>query len=518
MWKSDGPSAKTVPQSVGDIPKGELMGRRRASWIALPVALALTAAACGSDREAADTAETTAAAVTETTAAAVTETTEAAAEGTDTTVAEETSEEAPAEPAGDAFGDLAWPCGPGDGANTDDGSEVGVTADSVTIGYGDDAGYATSPGLNHEMSDAVVALAKKCNELGGINGREIKTNYYDAAIVNVATAIQGACDGNNFFLVGEGWSLDDGQEEIRTNCGLPAVPTYTVSAKFAMAPDVFQGVPNPADETPAGIFAHVAELFPEEIKAVATLGGNFSATQETIEKVRAVAPDYGFTFVGERIEYDIFGGVTDWTPLVKQVQDTGATMLVWSGSCLPNLQKFAQTAKQNGLEIPIITDANHYAAECAAANTDGSMDNVYMRFAFVPFEEAADNKATQDYIDIVEGNGGDISMLGMQAASSFMFWATAASQCGAQLTRACVLEQMSGINEWTAGGLHAATDPGGNHPPSCNAMLKLSGNTYERVVPTEAASFDCDPSWVATVSGVPALEALNLGPDRHPQA
>ena len=283
--------------------------------------------------------------------------------------ATDTTEAAAEEPAGDTFGDLAYPCGPGDGANADDGSEPGVTADSVTIGYGDDAGYATSPGLNHEMSDAVLALVKKCNELGGINGREIKTNYYDAAIVNVATAIQGACDGNNFFLVGEGWSLDSGQEEIRNSCGLPAVPTYTVSAAFAMANNVYQGVPNPADETPAGVFAQIAEIFPEEIKAVATLGGNYSATQETIEKVRAVSPDYGWNFVGDRIEYDIFGGVTDWTPFVKQVQETGATMLVWSGSCLPNLQKFAQTAKQNGLDIPIVTDANHYLPPTAPPPT-----------------------------------------------------------------------------------------------------------------------------------------------------
>lgn len=490
------------------------MVRVRGRFLALPVVLALTVAACGSDRQAADTPDTTAAAV-ETTAAATEDT--AAAETGDTTATEEAADTTvAAEPAGETFGDLEWPCGPGDGANTDSGSEPGVTAEEVSIATGDDAGFATSPGLNKEMTDAVKALAAKCNELGGINGRQIKVNYYDAAITNVAQAMQGACDGNNFFLVGEGWSLDDGQEELRKACGMPAAPTYTVSARFGMAPDVFQGVPNPADETPAGIFQHIADLFPEEIKAVATLGGNFSATQETIEKVRAVAPEYGWNFVGDRIEYDIFGGVTDWTPIVKQVQDTGATMVVWSGSCLPNLQKFAQTAKQNGLDVPIVTDANHYAASCAAANTDGAMDNVYLRFAFTPFEEAADNKATQDYIDLVEANGGDISMLGMQATSSFLLWAAASSECGAELTRACVLENMSSIHEWTAGGLHAQTDPGDNHPPSCNAMLKLTGTTYERVVPTDAAAFDCDPSWVGKIASTPALDALKLDADRHP--
>jgi ABC-type branched-subunit amino acid transport system substrate-binding protein len=390
----------------------------------------------------------------------------------------------------------------------------GVTAEEITIATGDDAGYATSPGLNHEMTDAVNALAAKCNELGGINGRQIKVNYYDAAITNVATAIQGACDGGNFFLVGEGWSFDSGQEEIRHGCGLPAVPAYTVSAAFAMAPDVYQGVPNPADETPSGHFAQVTELFPDAVTAVATLGGNYSATQETIDKVRAVAPEFGWTFSGDKIEFDIFTPVTDWTPFVKQIQDQNATMVYWSGSCLPNLQKFAQTAKQNGLDVPIVTDTNHYEAACAAANTDGAMDNVYIRSAFIPFEEAAENDATQDYIDLIEADGGDVSVLGMQATSSFLFWAQAASECGAQLTRECVLEKMAAITSWTAGGLHAETNPGENHPPSCNALLKLEGNGYVRVAPEEPGEFACDPAWVSEVVGVPALAPLNLDENR----
>ena len=85
-----------------------------------------------------------------------------------------------AAPTGPMFGDAPWPCSAGDGANTDSGSEVGVTADSIAIASGDDAGYAGSPGLNHQITDAMKALVAKCNELGGINGRQITLNYYDA--------------------------------------------------------------------------------------------------------------------------------------------------------------------------------------------------------------------------------------------------------------------------------------------------------------------------------------------------
>ena len=45
--------------------------------------------------------------------------------------------------------------------------------DTITIGYGDDAGYQGSPGLDHEMSDAVKAMIDWCNQQGGIQGRKI---------------------------------------------------------------------------------------------------------------------------------------------------------------------------------------------------------------------------------------------------------------------------------------------------------------------------------------------------------
>ena len=490
-------------------------------FVAAFTALALVATACGKDR--AKTAETTAASTTVATtpapASSTADTTSASTPDTasaTSAAADTTTPATDAVPAGPTFGDAPWPCSAGDGANTDSGSEVGVTKDSIAIASGDDAGYAGSPGLNHQITDAMKALVAKCNDLGGINGRKITLNYFDAALFNVGPAIQGACDGNNFFLVGEGWAFDGNQEEIRLGCGLPAVPTYSVSAAFAMGKDVFQGVPNPADETPAGVFAQTAKLLPDAVAKVGMLVGNYSATQETRDKVVAVAPNYGWGFAETNLEYAITGEA-DWTPFVKQLKDAGATAVGWSGSCLPNLQLFAQAAKANGLDIPIITDANHYEAACAAANTDGALDNLYTRMAFIPFEEADVNPATKDYVDLVGAAGGDVSLLGAQATSSFLLWATAASACGAELTRACTLDNLKNVHSWTGHGLHAETDPGGNHPPACNIVIHLVGTEYKRAAPTKRGTFECDPSWVGKVAGVPALAAAKLDANRISQ-
>ncbi|MCU1395057.1 MAG: hypothetical protein JWM34_3485, partial [Ilumatobacteraceae bacterium] len=356
----------------------------------------------------------------------------------------------------------------------------------------------------------------KCNELGGINGRQIKFNYYDAQLLNVGPAIQGACDDKNFFLVGEGWAFDSNQEETRLACGLPAVPAYTVSAAFAMGKDVYNAVPNPADETPAGVFAQTTTLLGDAVKHVGVLVANYSATQETRDKAVAVAKNFGWDFSETTLEYNV-AGESDWTPFVKQLKDAGSTAVFWAGSCLPNLQLFAQAAAANDFNVPIITDTNHYEAGCAAANTDGALDNLYIRMTYIPFEEASQNKATQDYLDLLKASGGDTSQLGMQATSSFLLWATASSACGDTLTRDCVLTNLKNTHSWTGHGLHAEDDPGGNHPPKCSLLIKLTGTVYSQVEPTTPGKYDCDDSWIAPVTGVPALAAAKLDANRISQ-
>ncbi|MCU1394042.1 MAG: hypothetical protein JWM34_2470, partial [Ilumatobacteraceae bacterium] len=206
------------PASAGTFMSGGTHMRQRSiSWVALVSVLALAGTACGKDRSSSSStsaaavttaaAPTTTAATATTTAATATGSSTAAtsggtAETTGTSAATVATDAATTTtvPAGPMFGDAPWPCGKGDGNNTDDGTEVGVTKDSISIAGGDDAGYTGAPGLDHEITDAMKALVAKCNELGGINGRQIKFNYYDAQLLNVGPAIQGACDDKNFFL------------------------------------------------------------------------------------------------------------------------------------------------------------------------------------------------------------------------------------------------------------------------------------------------------------------------------
>ena len=396
------------------------------------------------------------------------------------------------------------------------GTDPGVTADSVTIAYGDDAGFAQSPGLNKEMSDAIKAMISWCNDQGGINGRTVKGNYYDAKILDVNNAMTSACEGNNFFLVGQGWSLDSAQEATRLGCGLPSVPTYTVSPQFAHGKLMYQPTPNPVDQMSIPAAFQMAEAFPDAVKKSAVMYANYAATIDSTEKWQLASEQAGWEYLSCPQVYNI-QGESDWKPFVQQLKDCGAEVVYFSGSPYPNFENVLDAATQIGYEPKWMTEANFYDAKLAAWNVAGNADNVYVRMAYFPFEEADQVPAVQQYLDIVEGDGGATSLLGMQATAAFLLWAQASQQCGNDLSRTCVLDKLSTVNDFTAGGLQAPANVGANIPAICGMTLKMNGTAYEQVFPTTIAEMDCNQKYLVDIAG-PVVDRANLDANRISQA
>jgi ABC-type branched-subunit amino acid transport system substrate-binding protein len=453
------------------------MEQRRIGVVAVLV-LAMLAVGCGSDRKGGDS---------------------ATGSTTTATPAEVTK-----------FGDLPTPCGDGDAAGA---TAQGVTDDSIKIGYGDDAGFPSSPGLNHEMSDAVKALVKWCNDQGGINGRAIDATYYDAKITDVNNVMTEAC-GKEFFLVGEGFALDGGQETIRRGCKLPAVAGYAVSPPFSNAPLKFEPFPIPADYTNVSGGAMLAKLYPEEIKHSAAMYANYSATIDSKDKVVSAFPKLGYQFSCPQ-EYNILGEA-DWKPFVQKLKGCGAQFVYFVGSPYPNFENVLTAAEQLDYHPVWYADANFYDEAFGKWNSSGLADKLYIRESYIPLFEADQSPATRQYLDIVKGSGGDVNQLGEQSASAFLLWATAAKACGAGLTRDCVIKELGKIHKWTGGGLHAESDPGANLPSTCGMLMGLKGTEFVRVTPKEPGTYDCDPSYAAKLTG-PVLERAKLDAHRIAQ-
>jgi hypothetical protein len=128
------------------------------------------------------------------------------------------------------------------------------------------------------------------------------------------------------------------------------------------------------------------------------------------------------------------------------------------------------------------SDANHYDDLLLSEGGD-AVENAFVLGVFHPFldpELAAENPATQQYLDLMAeySPDGKIANLGIQGFSSWLMFATAARDCGAELTRDCVWEQMSQITDWTGGGLHAPQDVGDGAPPSCFVIYEGTPNGF----------------------------------------
>jgi hypothetical protein len=390
------------------------------------------------------------------------------------------------------FGTLASPCGKGSATGATD---QGVTNTAIHIAYGDDRGYQATPGLDEEMGDAVKGMIKWCNDQGGINGRPIVGDFYDAAVLQVNTVMQQACKVD-FMLVGEGFAEDQAAEQTRVGCNLAQVPGFANGADPAMGPMSYQPVPNPVDLLPMSILPEMAKLFPQDISSFDFMHTSLAqATEYSITKIAAAAPTFGYHIDNCKVVLNYFGE-PDYKPFAQKFQTCGAKAIWINAGEGPLQDNFIQAMNAIGDNPIYLGEANEYSPKLAAWNTSGDGNNIYVREAFQPLENASEVPAVQDYLNIVKAVGGKVDQLGEQSASAFLLWATAAKACGSTLTRQCMINDLSKVHTWTGGGLNAPADPGANTPPDCGVIMKLTGTAWSQFYPKALGQFDCDPSYV----------------------
>src|SRR5262249_52802461 len=155
---------------------------------------------------------------------------------------------------------------------------------------------------------------------------------------------------------------------------------------------------------------------------------NYSATIDTRDKVVPTWTNLGYQFSCPQ-QYNI-QGEADWKPFAQRLKDCGAQFVYFIGSPFPNFENLLTAAAQLDFKPIWYADPNFYDQGFAKWNTSGLADNLYMRQSYLPLEEADQNKAVQQFLDIVKANGGDVNQLGEQSASAFLLWATAAKACG----------------------------------------------------------------------------------------
>lgn len=441
---------------------------RRFRWLAFVCVIALVAAACGRNDK------------------------ESGSNTTSTTAGKQAA-------GAGAFGTSDVVC---QGGSPSGSPAQGVTPTEIHIGTMADPGFAGRPGLDQELFDAATVFSQWCNDAGGINGRKIVVDLLDSALTNVQAKMTEACS-KDFMMVGGGAVFDQNGVDTRLGCLMPEVPGYLVSAQARGAELQVQPIPNPLTQQPTGAYLYLEKKFPEATKAYGVLTGDLDTTKLVAKSQDEIAQGLGW----KKVYDDIYAanGLADWTPIAQQLKDKGVKGLLWVGEP-ENLGKLLVALSDIGYQLDFIrADANHYDQKLI--DTAGAAAKaIYVQDAFVPFEQADSNPATQQYLDAFAKylpNGKAKALLGMQAWSAWLLWATAANECGDDLTRQCVYEHAKKIHSWTGGGLHAETDPGAGTASTCSAVIEVTPSGFELakdLKPTDGI-FRCDPKSVFELKG-----------------
>ncbi len=187
---------------------------------------------------------------------------------------------------------------------------------------------------------------------------------------------------------------------------------------------------------------------------------------------------------------------SNWRSFVEAMRDAGVELFELVGE--PENMAALQEAMQTVGFFPSMTilQTNFYDRVYLELAGDVAQ-NTFIRTGYVPFEMASENKATQDYLDLMAqyNPSGKVAQLGTQGISSWLLFAQAATECGADLTRVCLVEQFGSFTEWTGGGLHAPTNPAENLPTPCFLVLEMTPDAFvydEALTAPTDGLFNCD--------------------------
>lgn len=389
------------------------------------------------------------------------------------------------------FGELEVVCSDGEPGTA---TETGLTADEIRLGTVTDKGSAERPGLTQEMYDSAVAFAAWCNEHGGIGGRQVVIDDLDAKLFEYGQRIGEACQ-QDFALVGGGAVFDAQDNGARVACGLPNLPGYAVTPQARVADLQVQAVPNPVYSFASAGYRWLNGEFPDSTK-LGILWVNLDGPATIHDQIVEMAESMGFEVAFDEQYRPI--GETGWRGFVQKMRDEGVTAFEMVGE--PENMVALQQAMQTEGWYPdfIHLQPNFYDKKFGDEGATSVSDATYMRSPYPTFEMADEVPAMADYLELMERYNpeGKTAMLGMQGLSAFLLFATAANECGADLTRACVLENAAAQDGWTAGGLHSPQTPGNLVATECSLAIQVTDEGFvydEELTQPNEGIYNCDP-------------------------
>ena len=292
--------------------------------------------------------------------------------------------------------------------------------------------------------------------------------------------MQESCE-EDFAIVGSGAVQDNFWADTGAACGLIDIAGFSVTPEKAgvsgqdlVAARSVQPVPNPLDEFPTGAATILSEEYPDAGDHVGILNADLDTLITQAARQKEAYESIGFDVVHEAT-YNVLGEA-NWAPFAAAIEAAGVTFLSFVGEG-SNLALLQQALDEIGYDVEVTLQEANFYDPAYLEEAGPAAEGTYLRNVFWPFEEAADNPATQQYVDAVEALDGKVALLGAQAWSAWLLFAQAARDCDRDddLTRSCVLDDR-GLGDGVDGGGPARRhQPGRERGPGVHARAPGPG-------------------------------------------
>jgi hypothetical protein len=395
-------------------------------------------------------------------------------------------------------------------------TEIGVTPTEIHIAVEADVDNPFVPGLFQGIVDGVKAGAKYLNSKaggGGVAGRNVVVDFIDSKL-NPNEARNGvitACQ-NDFALVGTSALFLSNVDDV-VNCadkagattGLPDVAAIVTGVPESCAPVTYSINPpqldcSTKDQHPQTYWGNQGDAKWLLRQNKNDLHGSFLAGNDTKDALRGATAIIDTSIqAGIKADQKATQSGRDpqsaYTPVVNQMKNDNSNFSLTT-MAISNAVELRSEAQLQGLSSDIVWECTTCYDNAIHDNAQ-VMDGTYMTLKYLPFEEAKSNTMLSTYMKYVgkdKANG--FSVFGWVAALAFGEAAnnTAKTQGVNGLTRANLLKSLSGLTKFDAGGMFGTTNVGQRIPTPCFLMEQFTNDTFKRLYPAKAGTFDCKAS------------------------
>lgn len=404
-------------------------------------------------------------------------------------------------------------------------TDIGVSADTITVEVMADTGSALAPGLFQGNVDAMNAYAKYVNANGGIGCRQLKVEAWDSkldptesknGIINACKTAVAMVGGNALFNPDTS-VLNTCVDKAGVATGLPDYAALANDINEQCAPTAFiiQAVAESCTTLTGvrdlkafvGTFEFYKTLAPS-INALFLVPGDLPTTIQSATYQIAAAKQVGINVtdamkVSGRAEQAAF---TTYVQAIKASNDN----MVYNGSNDVAMTKMRKEAAAQGLDSVKIWGCSLacYTENFKAQGT--AVEGTYVWMQFLPFEEVSSNAANQAYVTASNGKPDAFGAQAWQAGMAFKATidSIVATKGANGITRAAILETMKTLKFDADGWIGARV--GQKVFSECMVMMQMQGGKFIRVTPKEVGKLDCNPKYIATVKIDPQEAAKSV--------